>query len=53
MLVHEHTATQRDLKDKEVQSTYQEKKEVLVVQRPNTINNPNAMMVHFQYAPPT
>ena len=41
------------MKANEVQSTYQEKTEVLVVQRPNTIDDPNTMMVHFQYTPPT
>lgn len=51
--MHEYATMQKNLKADKVQSTYQEKKEVLVVERPNTIDNPNTMMIHFQYTPPT
>lgn len=33
--------------------SHQEEEEIFVVQCPDTIDNPNTMMVHLQYTPPT
>lgn len=36
-----------------MKQAYQEKQKELIVQSSNTIHNPHAMMIHFQYTPPT